>query len=105
LSVTVPSRNSFFGDDFLLRRQNYTLDIAGGGYVANYAFDLSESSGLLIPNRRRAYLCDDNYKVLKDRLLIWIDYADIKFNLGHSKLITGAVGQLSRGCIRTRGSI
>jgi hypothetical protein len=68
-----------FGDDFLLRRQDYTLDIAGGGYVANCAFDLSESNGLLIPNRRRAHLCDDNYQVLKDRLLIWIDYADIKF--------------------------
>ncbi len=75
-----PVQKFFFGDDFLLRRQDYTLDIAGGGYVANYAFDLSGSNGLLIPNRRRAYLCDGNYQVLKDRLLIWIDYADIKFS-------------------------
>ncbi|ANB76048.1 hypothetical protein [Paraburkholderia phytofirmans] len=70
----------YFGDDFLLRRQDYTLDIAGGCNVAHYTSDLAESNGLLIPNRRRAYLCDDNYNVLEDRLLIWIDYTDIQIS-------------------------
>ena len=30
----------YFGDDFLLRRQDYTLDVAGGANVANYASDI-----------------------------------------------------------------
>jgi hypothetical protein len=28
----------------------------------------------------RAYLCDDRYRVLYDRLLIWIDFSEIHFS-------------------------
>jgi hypothetical protein len=76
-----PVQTFYFGsEDFLMRRQDYTLDIAGGCNVAHYTCDLKESNGLLIPNRRRAYLCDDDYNVLEERLLIWIDYTDIEFS-------------------------
>ncbi|QBR02359.1 hypothetical protein E1956_29635 [Paraburkholderia pallida] len=75
-----PVQTFYFGDDFLLRRQDYTLDIAGGGYVANYAYDLVDVNGLRVPGRRRAYLCDENGQVLEDRQLIWIDYTDIEFS-------------------------
>ena len=77
LRVTFPSsfashstvQEFHFGNDFLLRRQDYTLDVAGG----NYALDVAHYDGLLIPTKRRAYLCDNNYRVLYDRLFIWID--------------------------------
>jgi hypothetical protein len=69
----------YFGDDFLLRRQDYTLDVAGGANVANYASDIVEIQGIRLPSKRRAYLCDQNYRPLKDRLLIWIDLTNLTF--------------------------
>ncbi len=69
----------YFGGDFLMRRQDYTLDVAGGCNVANYALDVVAFDSLLIPTKRRAYLCDDRYRVLYDRLLIWIDMSEIQF--------------------------
>ena len=70
----------YFGNDFLLRRQDYTLDIAGGHKIANYALDVARWDGLLIPTKRRAYLCDDDkYRVLYNRLFISIDFSDISY--------------------------
>lgn len=69
----------YFGDDFLLRRQDYTLDVAGGYNVANYATDIVEAQGIRLPSKRRAYMCDDTYRPLEDRLLIWIDLTNLKF--------------------------
>ena len=69
----------YFGDDFLMRRQDYTLDVAGGCNVANYALDVAALDGLLIPTRRRAFLCNDQYRVLYDRLMVWIDMSEIQF--------------------------
>src|SRR3546814_3681442 len=36
----------YFGDDMLIRRQDYTLDIAGGHRIANYALDIVSVDGL-----------------------------------------------------------
>jgi hypothetical protein len=69
----------YFGNDFLLRRQDYTLDVAGGANVANYATDIVEVQGIRLPSKRRAYMCDRNYRPLKDRLLIWIDLTNLTF--------------------------
>lgn len=87
LRVTLPPnvtshskvQDFYFGEDFLMRRQDYTLDVAGGCNVANYALDVASFDGLLIPTKRRAYLCNEQYRVLYDRLLIWIDMSDIQF--------------------------
>ncbi len=43
----------YFGDDFLMRRQDYTLDVAGGCNVANYALNFRAFDGLFIPTKRR----------------------------------------------------
>lgn len=88
LRVTLPphiashstKQTFYFGDDFLQRRHDYTLDIAGGCNVAHYTYDLQDANGLLVPTRRRAYLCNDAYVVLQNRLLIWINYSDIRFS-------------------------
>ncbi len=70
----------YFGDDFLMRRHDYNLDVAGGQNIAHYTHDVTESDGLLLARRRRAFLCDEDYNVLPDRLLIWIDYSEIRFS-------------------------
>jgi hypothetical protein len=87
LKVTLPPdiashstvQTFYYGDDFLLRRQDYTLDIAGGSNVAHYTYDFQEADRMFVPTRRRAHLCDDDYNVLQDRVLIWINYLDVSF--------------------------
>jgi hypothetical protein len=69
----------YYNEDFLQRRHDYTLDVAGGCNVAHFTDDFRDASGLRLPFRRRAYLCDSDYDVLRDRLLIWIDYSQIHF--------------------------
>lgn len=70
----------YFGDDGLIRRQDYTLDIAGGFRIANYALDIVNVDGLHFASKRRAYMCNKKYDVLRDRLLIRLD-------LSHFQLI------------------
>jgi hypothetical protein len=57
----------YYGDDFLLRRHDYNLDIAGGSNIAHYTYDFRNADGISVPTRRRAHLCDADYRVLQDR--------------------------------------
>jgi hypothetical protein len=75
-----PVQDFYFGEDFLTRRQDYILDVAGGCNVANYALEMTPASGLKIPAKRRAYLCDERYHVFSDRLLIRIDFSNINYS-------------------------
>jgi hypothetical protein len=70
----------YFGDDFLLRRHDYHVDIAGGFAAAQYVSDYVEAQGLRFPTRRRAYLRDENLQPLRERLMVSIDLSD--FRLG-----------------------
>lgn len=71
------AREFYFGPDLLLRRQDYTVDIAGGFNSANYASEHVEFDSLVLPGKRRVYMCDKNYNVLRDRLMIWIDFSKL----------------------------
>jgi hypothetical protein len=87
LRVTLPDglashssvQKFYFGEDFLLRRQDYTLDVAGGSNIAHYVFDHARFDGLVAPTKRRAYLCDDGYRVLKDHLMVGLDLSEIEY--------------------------
>ncbi|BAI94983.1 hypothetical protein Sj15T_28860 [Sphingobium sp. TA15] len=68
----------YFGDDMLIRRQDYTLDIAGGHRIANYALDIVSVDGLKFASKRRAYMCNKKYEVLRDRLLIRLDLSNFQ---------------------------
>src|SRR3546814_4255073 len=70
----------YFGADGLLRRQDYTLDIADGSRIANYALDIVDVDGIRIASKRRAYLCNKTYDVLRDRLIIRLDLGNFQLN-------------------------
>ncbi|HXP50349.1 MAG TPA: hypothetical protein VN922_10360, partial [Bacteroidia bacterium] len=67
----------YFGDDFLLRRHDYHLDVAGGHLVAQYIYDIVEADGLRFPTKRRAYLRGPHLKPIRNILLISITYIKI----------------------------
>jgi hypothetical protein len=68
----------YFGDDMLLRRQDYTLDIAGGFNVANYASELVDVKGLKLPSKRRGFLCDKKYGEQSDLALVSLDMSNFR---------------------------
>src|SRR5713226_1280005 len=69
----------YFGDDFLLRRHDYHLEIAGGAPVAQYVYDIVEADGIRFPTKRRAYLRGPHMKPIHDLLLISLDLSNFMF--------------------------
>lgn len=68
----------YFGDDFLLRRHDYYLEIAGGGPVAQYVYEIVEADGFRFPTKRRAYVRGPHLKAIRDLLLISLDLTNFR---------------------------
>ncbi len=79
-----PVQEFYFDSAFLLRRLDYTVDVAveekNTFNVAQYVYDHKEVQGLKIPTTRRMYKRDENGRPIMDELMIWIDLSGIKFN-------------------------
>jgi hypothetical protein len=73
------SRQEFyFGSDFLLRRHDYRVDVAGGFAAIQYVYDIVEAQGIKLPSKRRAYRCDARGRPLADELMVSIDLGDVR---------------------------
>jgi hypothetical protein len=71
-------RQEFYFDcDFLLRRHDYRVDIAGGFAAIQYVYDMVEADGIILPSKRRAYRCDPSGRLIADELMVSIDVSHI----------------------------
>ena len=68
----------YFGDDFLLRRHDYHVDVAGGFPTAQYVYDIVEADGLRFPTKRRAYVRGPHLKPIRDLLMVTIDLSNFR---------------------------
>ena len=68
----------YFGDDHLLRRHDYRVDVAGGSPAVHYLSDIVEADGIKLPSKRRAYHADAEGNAIADQLMVSIDN-DISF--------------------------
>lgn len=68
----------YFGPDYLLRRQDYHLDVSGKARVAHYVSDHAEVQGLRFPTRRHAYARGADDEPDRNRLLVWIRFTDFR---------------------------
>jgi hypothetical protein len=68
----------YFCEDFLLRRHDYSLEIAGGVPVAQYVYDIVEAEGFRFPSKRRAYVRGQELRAIRDLLLISIDLSNFR---------------------------
>ncbi|MFI1564421.1 hypothetical protein ACH4ZX_15440 [Streptomyces sp. NPDC020490] len=68
----------YFGQDNLLRRHDYHVDVAGGFAAAQYVHDVVEADGLRFPTVRRAYRRDANGSPVYSDLLVSIDISDLR---------------------------
>jgi hypothetical protein len=63
----------YFGEDGLLRRHDYRVDVAGSFPAAQYVDGMVEVQGLKTPTRRRAYVRGPDAKPVRDLLMVAID--------------------------------
>ncbi|WP_457580368.1 hypothetical protein [Ensifer canadensis] len=69
----------FFGDDLLLRRHDYSVDVSGGFAAAQRVYDYDEADGIRFPTRRRAFLRGTDDCVVEDPLLVSINLSNVHF--------------------------
>jgi hypothetical protein len=70
----------YFGDDLLLRRHDYHVDVAGGFPAAQYVHNFVEVHGLRFPTKRRAYVRGPDLQPIHDLLMVSIDLRDFRFS-------------------------
>jgi hypothetical protein len=70
----------YFGEDFLLRRHDYHVDVAGGFPAAQYVSDIVTVDGVRYPTKRRAYVRAPDLKPIRDLLMVAIDFGNFRFS-------------------------
>lgn len=68
---------SYFGEDGLLRRHDYSVDVSAGATGANYASDYQEVNGIIVPTKRRVYPVGPDGQKVPEPLLVSIDMSEI----------------------------
>ena len=71
---------SYFGEDGLLRRHEYVVDIMGGARGINYAYDYRKVDGVMVPVTRRVVAFDDDKRKIPDPVLVAINIHEIAFS-------------------------
>lgn len=69
----------FFGEDLMLRRHDYQVNIAGGFPAAQLTSDYIAAGGIRLPTRRRAYTRGPDRRPILDMLMVSIDVSDVSF--------------------------
>jgi len=70
----------FFGDDLMLRRHDYHVNIAGGFAAAQLTSEYREVDGIRLPTRRRAYTRGPDRRPVLDMLMVSIDISEVHFS-------------------------
>jgi hypothetical protein len=69
----------FFGEDFLLRRHDYSVNIAGGFPAAQLTSDYVTADGIRLPTKRRAYPRGPTRRPILEMLMVAIDLSEVRF--------------------------
>ena len=75
-----PDQEFFFGNDLLLRRHDYHLDVATGFDAVHLVFDYIKANGINFPTRRRIYGRGPDRRPLLAPLMISIDVSNVRFS-------------------------
>ena len=70
----------YFGADMLLRRHDYSVNIAGGFAAAQLTSNYVEADGIYLPTQRRAYPRGPDGQPVKEMQMVWIDISGIRFS-------------------------
>lgn len=69
----------FFGEDLMLRRHDYQVNVAGGFQAAQLTSDYVTADGVSLPTKRRAYTRGSDRRPIEAMLMVAIDLSDVQF--------------------------
>lgn len=69
----------YFGPDLLLRRHDYSVNIAGGFPAAQLITAYGQADGVRLPIQRRAFTRGPDGQPVKDMQMVWIDVGELRF--------------------------
>lgn len=70
----------YFDEAGLLRRLDCAVDILGGGPAVHYPSQYREFDGIMVPTRRRAYVCNPDGSPVRDPVSVAIDVTNVIFS-------------------------
>jgi len=70
----------YFGPDFLLRRHDYHVDVAGSFAAAQLTTDYIEADGIKLPSRRRAFAMGPDRRPIAEVLLVDITISSVVYS-------------------------
>ncbi|MEV4351190.1 hypothetical protein AB0J83_42575 [Actinoplanes sp. NPDC049596] len=80
IATHTPRQVLYVDGDGLIRRRDYTVDIAGRAPSAQYALDFATVGGLVVATSRKIYSTDGNNHKVPDPLIVSIDLKDVEVN-------------------------
>lgn len=69
----------FFGEDLMLRRHDYNVNIAGGFAAAQLTSDYAVANNICLPTKRRAYNRGPDRWPILGMLMVSIDISEVRF--------------------------
>ena len=72
-------RNFFFGEDLMLRRHDYNVNIAGGFAASQLTSQYAVANGIRLPTKRRAYTRGPDRRPILEMLMVSIDISEVSF--------------------------
>jgi len=85
LATHSPEQIIYVGDDGLIRRQDYNVDVMGGSAGAHYMAAYTQVTGIMVPTEHRIYPRTPEGQALPEPLLVSIDLAQIAFSSRRSE--------------------
>ncbi|MET8770801.1 hypothetical protein [Streptomyces sp. NPDC004658] len=70
----------YFGDDGLLRRHDYHLDVAGGDPATQYVYDIVDVAGIRVATRRHAFMRAADNSPLREREMVFVNISNLRFS-------------------------
>ena len=74
-----PIQDFFFGEDLMLRRHDYNVNIAGGFGAAQLTSNYIVANGIHLPTKRRAYTRAPDRRPILEMLMVSIDLSEVQF--------------------------
>jgi hypothetical protein len=69
----------YFGDDGLIRRHDYDVEIMGGNSAAHYISDYTQVDGIMVPTKHRIFPRTPDGQALEEPLIVSIDVSEVTF--------------------------
>jgi len=79
LATHCTEQTMYVGEDGLLRRHDYDVEISGGAAAAHYIYDYTRAAGIMVPTSHRIFPRQPNGQSLPEPLLVSIDVTEIAF--------------------------